>query len=55
MHCFERSHSDVSHFMNDIEKFALNHKANRSTEDITDAQIQPNIAGESGRLAFVLN
>jgi hypothetical protein len=45
----------VAHFMNDIEKFSLNHKANRSTEAITDAQIQPNIAGESGRLAFVLN
>jgi hypothetical protein len=45
----------VAFFMNDIEKFALTHKANRSTEVISNAQIQPQIAGESGRLAFVLN
>lgn len=45
----------VAFFMNDIEQFALNHKANRSTEAISDAQIQPQIAGESGRLAFLLN
>lgn len=44
----------VAFFMNDLEQFALTHKANRAPE-ISDVQIQPQIAGESGRLAFVLN
>jgi phytoene dehydrogenase-like protein len=44
----------VAHFMHDIEQFALNHPANRPTS-ISNAAIQPQIAGESGRLAFVFN
>lgn len=45
----------VAFFMNDIEQFALAHSANRNTTEISAAQIQPQIAGESGRLALVLN
>lgn len=44
----------VAYFMNDIEQFAENHPVNKP-QQISSAQINPQVAGSSGQLALAFN